>query len=112
MGIGPGGLDCDEVLADVFVYLDNETADEARDRIREHLEGCEPCLREFGVEKELKELIGRCCGGDLAPDSLRERVKVRLEQVVVTTGADGVLIESLSVEAVAFEAAPRGDERS
>jgi len=40
MGMGPGGLDCDEVLADVFIYLDNETAEDARDRIREHLESC------------------------------------------------------------------------
>lgn len=108
MGIGPGGLDCDEVLADVFVYLDNETAEDARERIREHLEGCEPCLREFGVEKELKELVARCCGGDVAPDSLRERVKVRLEQVVVTTGADELVMESFSVEvASSFD-----DERS
>jgi mycothiol system anti-sigma-R factor len=103
MGIGPGGLDCGEVLADVFVYLDNETAQDARERIREHLEGCEPCLREFGVERDLKELIGRCCGGDVAPDSLRRRLKLRLEQVVVASGADGLMVAARVVEASQFE---------
>jgi len=73
MGMGPGGLDCNEVLADVFLYLDHETEDAARERIREHLEGCAPCLREFGLEQDLKELVGRTCGGDIAPDSLRDR---------------------------------------
>jgi len=102
MGMGPGGLDCDEVLADVFIYLDNETAEDARDRIREHLESCAPCLREFGVEQDLKELIARCCGGDIAPSSLRERVKVRLEQVVVTSGADEIIVESRSFESESF----------
>lgn len=102
MGMGPGGLDCDEVLADVFLYLDNETEDAARDRIREHLDGCAPCLREFGLEKDLKELVGRTCGGDIAPDSLRDRVKIRLEQVIVTAGADELRIESTSVEVQGF----------
>jgi len=54
------------------------------------------------VEQDLKELIARCCGGDIAPSSLRERVKVRLEQVVVTSGADEIIVESRSFESESF----------
>jgi mycothiol system anti-sigma-R factor len=98
MGIGPGGLDCDEVLADVFLYLDDETDPDARQKMRQHLDDCAPCLRRFGLEQDVKELVARCCGGDIAPDSLRTRVKIRLEQVVVSGGGDELLIEHSSVE--------------
>jgi len=40
MGFGPGGIDCDDVLRDVYLYLDDETDQEARHRIRKHLDGC------------------------------------------------------------------------
>ena len=98
MGFGPGGLDCNEVLADVFLYLDNETDDAARARMRLHLDGCAPCLRQFGLEQDVKELVARCCGGDIAPDSLRTRVKIRLEQVVIDSVAQEVHAEQTIIE--------------
>jgi mycothiol system anti-sigma-R factor len=85
MGFGPGGIDCDDVLRDVYLYLDDETDQEARHRIRQHLDGCGPCLREFGLEQDLKALVARCCGGDVAPAALRERIRVRLTEVTVET---------------------------
>ena len=98
MGIGPGGLDCDEVLADVFLYLDDETDPSARDKMRQHLDNCAPCLRQFGLEQDVKELVARCCGGDIAPDSLRARVKVRLEQVSVSGGGEELRLERTTIE--------------
>ena len=41
-GFGPGGMDCEEVLADVYLYLDDETDSAARQRIRTHLDSCAP----------------------------------------------------------------------
>ena len=32
---------------------------------------CAPCLRQFGLEQDVKSLIARCCGGDVAPEHLR-----------------------------------------
>jgi mycothiol system anti-sigma-R factor len=49
------------------------------------LDGCGPCLREFGLEQDLKALVARCCGGDVAPATLRERIRVRLTEVTVET---------------------------
>jgi mycothiol system anti-sigma-R factor len=82
-GFGPGGMDCEEVLADVYLYLDDETDTDARQRIRAHLDDCAPCLRRFGLEQDVKVLVARSCGGDVAPSSLKANIRVRLQQVVI-----------------------------
>jgi mycothiol system anti-sigma-R factor len=74
--------DCREVLAEVYLYLDLECSEERRALIRRHLEGCSPCLREYGIEQEVKELVARCCGNETAPVALRERLRVRLSELV------------------------------
>jgi mycothiol system anti-sigma-R factor len=75
--------DCREVLEEVYLYLDGEMDPERRSHIREHLDECSPCLREFGVEQEVKLLVARCCGGDRAPESVRLAVLTRLRSVEV-----------------------------
>lgn len=83
----PHEVDCRDVLAEVYVYLDLEIIDDSeRDRIREHLDECSPCLREFGIEQEVKVLVARCCGGEHAPPDLKQRLRVRLQELV--RGAD------------------------
>jgi mycothiol system anti-sigma-R factor len=77
-------VDCRDVLSDVYVFLDNELDETQRARIKEHLDDCYPCLRKFGIEQEVKELLARKCGGDRAPSSLRTSLKIRLSQVVIT----------------------------
>jgi len=85
MGFGPGGMDCEDVLSDVYLYLDDETDPEVRQRIRTHLDECAPCLRHFGLEQDVKSLVARCCGGDVAPESLKSRIRGRLTEVVIET---------------------------
>ena len=36
--------------------------------IRHHLDECAPCLREYGIEQEVKALVARCCGNETAPE--------------------------------------------
>ena len=67
----PHETDCREVLEEVYLYLDGEMDAERRHLIREHLDECSPCLRQFGVEQEVKLLVARRCGGDRAPESVR-----------------------------------------
>jgi mycothiol system anti-sigma-R factor len=81
----PHETDCGEVLADVFLYLDGEMNSDRRDRIRLHLDECSPCLRKFGIEREVRALVARCCGNDTAPDALRERLQLRLREVYIET---------------------------
>ena len=84
-GFGPGGIDCEDVLRDVYLYLDDETDPNLRNRIRQHLDGCAPCLKQFGIEQDVRSLIARCCGGDQAPQRLRERITVRINELTIET---------------------------
>jgi len=77
----PHEIDCAEVIEQVYLYLDGEIDDEGRTKVRQHLDECAPCLRQFGLENEVKALVARCCGGDVAPDGLKDRLLVRLQQV-------------------------------
>jgi mycothiol system anti-sigma-R factor len=85
MSFGPGGLDCEDVLRDVYLYLDDETDPQLRNRIRQHLDGCGPCLKQVGLEQDVRSLIARCCGGDRAPAALHERIRVRITEVSIET---------------------------
>lgn len=77
----PHDVDCVEVLEQVYSYLDGEMGDDTKRDIRDHLDECAPCLRQFGIEQEVKALVARCCGGDAAPDTLREKLRIKLAQV-------------------------------
>jgi mycothiol system anti-sigma-R factor len=78
----PHEIDCSQILSEVYLYLDLECSDERRSAISAHLDECSPCLREFGIEHEVKALVARCCGGDRAPGELRERLRAKLTALV------------------------------
>ena len=84
-GFGPGGLDCDDVLQEVYLYLDDETDETLKKLIRQHLDGCAPCLKQFGLEQDVRSLIARCCGGDQAPQTLRDRISTRITEITIET---------------------------
>ena len=77
----PHEIDCRDILEQVYLYLDGEMPDEDCSKIRHHLDECAPCLRQFGLEQEVKALVARSCGCDVAPEGLRERVLLRLQSV-------------------------------
>jgi mycothiol system anti-sigma-R factor len=79
----PHETDCGDVLREVYLYLDLECADERRELIRVHLGECHPCLREYGIEQEVKALVARCCGNETAPAELRQRLRLRIEEITL-----------------------------
>jgi mycothiol system anti-sigma-R factor len=93
MGDQPQWVDCHGVIAEVYLYLDLECDDARRDLIRDHLDECSPCLREYGIEQEVKLLVARCCGDERAPDSLRARLRAKLMEFVVEAEAHEYLAE-------------------
>jgi mycothiol system anti-sigma-R factor len=84
-GFGPGNIDCDDVIKDLYLYLDDESDVDLRNRIRQHLDACSPCLKQYGLEQDVRSLVARCCGGDQAPESLHERIRVRITEVSIET---------------------------
>ena len=79
----PHDVPCSEVLARVYAYLDGEIEDTGLGiaKIREHLDECGPCLREYGLEEAVKRLVQKCCGSEPAPSALRTKVLVRIREV-------------------------------
>jgi mycothiol system anti-sigma-R factor len=83
-----GHLDCAEALHRVYLYLDGEIDAGTSADARAHLEECGPCLREYGLEEEVKRLVRRACACDDVPSGLRDRVLLRLRQVTITLRFD------------------------
>ncbi|MET8878331.1 MULTISPECIES: mycothiol system anti-sigma-R factor [unclassified Nocardia] len=78
-------LDCTAVLADVWLLLDNECDQATRERLQHHMEHCSPCIEAYGIEEKIKSLLSRKCGGDRAPDTLRDRLSVEIRRSVTVT---------------------------
>ena len=82
------GLHCRDVLTEVYLYLDLECSNERRELIQKHLDECRPCLREYGIEQEVKALVARCCGQEKAPADLVARLRAKLSELVVDLPGD------------------------
>ena len=79
----PHETPCSEVLARVESYIDGELEGADYSQIRQHLDECGPCLREYGLEEVVKKLVHRHCGSEQVPTELRSRVLTRIQQVRV-----------------------------
>ncbi len=80
----PHETPCTEVLERVYSYLDGELDDPGHAKIRQHLDECGPCLREYGLEEVIKQLVHKYCGYDAVPAELRAKVMTRIQQIRVT----------------------------
>ncbi|MFF5265518.1 mycothiol system anti-sigma-R factor [Actinomadura viridis] len=72
---------CEEVLARVYAYIDGELDRSGCGEVRQHLDECGPCLREYGLEEVVKRLVGKSCGCEPVPEDLRAKVLGRIEKV-------------------------------
>jgi mycothiol system anti-sigma-R factor len=79
----PHETDCSEVLAEVYLFLDHECDEKRQHLLKTHLEECHPCLEQYGIEEHLKDLLARKCGGEHAPEELKQRLRARLYQTTV-----------------------------
>ena len=77
------GTDCSEVLAEVWLFLDHECDPSRRALLAQHLEECGPCLSEYGIDEKLKKLLSRKCGGDVAPEGLKDRLRQQIRVAVL-----------------------------
>ncbi len=78
----PHETDCSEVLAELYLFLDNECDALCRSKLARHFQECGACRAEYGVEERIKGLLARTCR-EAAPDGLRERLHSQLWHVVV-----------------------------
>jgi mycothiol system anti-sigma-R factor len=74
--------DCDEILREIYPYLDGALTDEARVEIAHHLDECLDCLGVYDFHAELRTVIARKCREQSLPSGLLERVKRCLEEPI------------------------------
>ncbi|MBO8186939.1 mycothiol system anti-sigma-R factor [Streptomyces spirodelae] len=77
----PHETDCSEVLDHLYEYLDQEMPDGDCAKFKEHFDECSPCFEKYGLEREVKKLVKRCCGHDDVPSDLRAKVMGRIEVI-------------------------------
>lgn len=78
----PHETPCAEVIDHLYEFIDGELPDADCGKIRQHLDECGPCLKEYGLEEAVKSLVKRSCA-EPAPDALRAKVLLKIEQVRV-----------------------------
>jgi len=74
--------DCAEYLQRIVYFIDNELDEADCSEVRVHLEECGPCLEKYDLQRTVKQIVARSCS-ERAPDGLRERVRVQIQQVQI-----------------------------
>ncbi|RZS34034.1 mycothiol system anti-sigma-R factor [Herbihabitans rhizosphaerae] len=92
----PHETDCSEVLAEVWLFLDQECDQTRRAKLEQHLDECSPCLERYDLEEHLKVLLARKCGGEHAPDALKDRLRASIRKTILEKG--GVRVERTEIE--------------
>ena len=73
---------CAAALKRLWSYLDHELTADDEDELRDHLQGCPPCLAEYSIDVVLKQIVRRSCQEE-APAGLRVRIQQTLLKVRV-----------------------------
>ncbi|MBN6034486.1 mycothiol system anti-sigma-R factor [Amycolatopsis sp. 195334CR] len=93
---GQAKVNCDEALAEIYLLLDKECSKEHEVELRRHLDECPPCLEEYGIDEQIKQILARKCGGDLAPAELKSKLRASIRKTVEERS--GKLIERTEIE--------------
>jgi mycothiol system anti-sigma-R factor len=72
-------LSCEEVLKQLFAYVDQELDSERRAEIDHHMEQCRGCYSRAEFEKRLKERIMET-GSSETPERVRRRVQLLIDK--------------------------------
>ncbi|ACU98049.1 mycothiol system anti-sigma-R factor [Saccharomonospora viridis] len=75
-------VSCDDALAEIYLLLDKECTPERDAELRRHIEDCPPCLEEYGIDEQIKQLLARKCGGEHAPAELKHRLQESIRRTV------------------------------
>jgi mycothiol system anti-sigma-R factor len=78
----PHATPCSDVIEHLYEYLDGELSPVEKAKFKEHLDECVPCLRKYGLEDVVKNLVKRSCS-ERAPEELREKVLLKIRQVKI-----------------------------
>jgi mycothiol system anti-sigma-R factor len=69
---------CEEVIRELYTFVDGELTVESRAQIKSHLDDCLPCFEAYDFEAELRIVISQRCR-ESVPESLRDRIAQALD---------------------------------
>ena len=72
-------MDCNEVLIQVEVYLDQEMTEVRCAELKQHLDGCGPCMDRTEFQQSLRLIIAKKCKCEDIPVALAQRVLASLD---------------------------------
>ena len=67
--------DCEQILREIYPYLDAELSEEARVEIQGHLDDCLDCLHVYDFHAELRMVIAAKCRERTVPPGLLAKVR-------------------------------------
>lgn len=73
------GIDCEQVLREIDLYLDEELDESECRQIEVHLADCADCLSRTEFRRKLQILIARKCGREAVPSHLYDRIRQVLD---------------------------------
>ena len=73
---------CEDALTELYTFLDGELTADKREHIREHLDGCNPCLEHYDFESELRIVISTKCR-ESVPESLKAKIAATLADLQI-----------------------------
>ena len=71
-------MNCRDCVTALNSFIDRELSDEDVVQVRAHLEDCGGCLHLYEFEESLRRLVRVRCQEQGAPESLRERITLKL----------------------------------
>lgn len=88
----PYETDCREVLAEAWLFLDDESNQERRELLERHLDECSSCREVFGLKEHLRALLARKGGGDPASDALKQRLRRSIREIMLREAVLGAQV--------------------
>jgi mycothiol system anti-sigma-R factor len=83
-----GNDECVDYIERIVYLIDNELDQADCAVVEMHLRECGPCLERYDLQRAVKQLVARSCS-ESAPESLRDRVRLRLREVKVQISSEG-----------------------
>jgi mycothiol system anti-sigma-R factor len=78
-------LGCSEVLGRIYLCLDGDLEEDESAKVRQHLDECGSCLREYRLEEAVKRLVHKHCGSEHVPAELRVKVLNRIRTIAANS---------------------------
>jgi mycothiol system anti-sigma-R factor len=75
--------DCSDFIEQIVYLLDNELSEADKEKVREHLESCQPCWGRYDVQRTVKKVVARSCA-ESAPAELRQKIMLSLTRIEIT----------------------------